>query len=101
MEGRLDRLDGVEVAVLAQQGSAKNRQQPIRIAAAVEVARDKTPRLIDLLLTVQQSGHRGQQRGQFLDRFVVRFGNLRRRDVEETVQVDAQRRVEDAAQQFG
>ena len=55
-EGSLDRLNGVKVAILAQHQMPEPGQQPLRVAAAVELAGDQRAGLVDLLLAVQRLG---------------------------------------------
>src|SRR5262249_25249607 len=53
-KGNLCRLDGVEVAILAQQCLAKGSKKSSIVASSGEVVRNEFTGLIDLLLAVQQ-----------------------------------------------
>ena len=88
----LDALDRVEVAVLAQQARAQRRDQLLRVAA---VRRDQLARLVDALLLVEEERQLGEHAVA-----VLGLGQPCRRHVQEAVEVDAHRGVQDSAQQL-
>ena len=92
-DARLDALDRVEVAVLAQQASAERRDQRVGISRG-EVGGDELPGLVDVLLAVEQTGKVREQRT------LLRLGQPCRRHIQEAVEVHAHRRVEHAAHQL-
>ena len=82
---RLEILDGVEVAVLAQQSAPERRYDRVGRAAPCEIAGDQRSCLVHLLLTVQQRGQRLQQLVRVGSPRVIRGRNLRRGHVEEAI----------------
>ena len=98
VDAGFDGLDGVEVAVLAQEVAAQRLEERFDRRLGGAIVHDQAGGFVDLLLAVQQVG---QGRQQLRTRGVaVCAGQAGGRDVEESVQVDAHGRVVDAAHQF-
>src|SRR5215212_10767139 len=90
-----DGLYGVEVTVLPKEQAAHHRQQPFGISSAIKVAGHELARRVHPLPFVQECREPGEQflRCLFGD---AGFGQARRRDVQEAVEVDAHRRIENS-----
>src|ERR1700730_8767556 len=95
---RLEILDGVEVAILTQQGAPERRDHRGALAATCEIASDQRSRLVHLLLTVKQCGQRFQQFARVWPGRSIWGRHPPGGHVEEAVQIYAHRRVESAAQ---
>ena len=63
-DGSLDALDGVEVAVFADERRAERGNEPTAITACAEVRGDELSGRIDLLLAVEQARELLQQRSR-------------------------------------
>jgi hypothetical protein len=94
----LDALDRVEVAVLADERCAECRDEPTRVAPSSEIRHDELARLVDLLLAVEKARQRVEQRSRV--RSLLRHRQPRRGHVQEPVEMDTHRCVENTTQEL-
>ena len=99
IESRLNTLNRVEIAVLAQQQVAHLRHQLFRRAAAHQVLSRQRTGLIHLLLQVEQLLEIIKQALRIRDR--RRLRQAHQRQIQKAVEINAHRRVKYAARQIG
>ena len=97
VEGGFDALNGMEIAILAQEEIPHLRHEFLGAAAADEILRNEGPGLIDLLLQVEQGLEVVKERSGIGDR--LRLGQAHGGQVEEAIEINAHRRIKDAARQ--
>jgi hypothetical protein len=98
--GRLNHLDGGEIAILTQEQASKLRQQGGNLTAGIEIVSHLLPGWVDLLLTVKQLGKVGE--GCFIYALVaIGLRDACSGDVEKAVKVDAHGCIQHTAEEFG